>query len=98
MSTLLENRGTITEQTSSRSWCKGKQSLSDVLIGESWCVVSWGREIGVWGLRVETFESIERLFSFGSDEHLQCFTNVINPQSAKNSLLEVMARTGTAGR
>src|SRR5437660_11932485 len=64
----------------SQCWCKGKQSLSDVLIGESRCVVSWEREIGEWGLRVETFESIERLFSFGSngssDEHLQCFTNV----------------------
>ena len=72
-----------------------------MLIGESWCVVSWGREIGEWGLRVETFESIERLFSFGSngssDEHLQCFTNVLNPQRAKNSLLEVMARPSAGG-
>jgi len=101
-STLLHNGGTITEQPSSRGWCKGKQSLSDVLIGEPWRVVSWEGEIGEWGLRVETFESLERLFSFGSngssDEHLQCFTNVINSQSAENFFLEVMARTSTGGR
>jgi len=99
---LLENGGPITEQPSSRGWCKGKQSLADVLIGESWCIVSREREIGEWGLRVETFKSLERLFSFGSnggsDEHLQGFTNVTNPQSAKNSLLEVMARTSTGRR
>src|SRR3954470_6801982 len=66
-------------------------------LGESWCVVSWESEIGEWGLRVETFESLERLFSFrsngSSDKHLQCFTNVTNPR--KNSFLEVMARTNT---
>src|SRR3954470_20705057 len=36
-------------------------------LGESWCVVSWESEIGEWGLRVETFESLVRLFSFRSN-------------------------------